>query len=127
MSRCVLMMTLKDDPAAIDAYRRYHLDVWPEVLSSLRGVGVKEMEIHLLGRHAVMIVEMADGRDYRAALSAHAASSGRVAEWEHLMRGLQEPADGACGDDRWAFMKPVFHMNEQEPASDPLPESARAS
>ena len=120
------MMTLKDDPAGIEAYRRHHLKVWPEVLSSLREVGVKEMEIHLLGRLAVMIVEMAEGRDFREALTAHASSGGRVAEWERLMRDLQEPADGACGDERWVFMKQVFHMNEQERAIDRLAESARA-
>jgi L-rhamnose mutarotase len=125
-TRRVLLMTLKDDPVAIDAYRRYHLDVWPEVLCSLRQAGVEHMEIHLLGRFAVMIVEMASGVDYRAALLKHASSNGRVAEWERLMRTLQEPAAGGNGE-RWAFMEPIFYMDEQEPAIVRLAEPPRAS
>jgi L-rhamnose mutarotase len=122
------MMTLKDDPAAIDAYRRYHRDVWPEVLTSLRQAGIQDMEIHLLGRCAVMIVEVVDALDYRSALAAHASSNGRVAEWERLMKSLQEPAKGACaGDERWAFMEPIFHMTEQEPSIVRVVEPARAS
>ena len=66
----VLMMNLKDDPAAIETYRRYHRDVWPEVLQSLRQVGVRHMDIHLLGRRVVMIVEMDDGLDYRVGLQS---------------------------------------------------------
>ena len=125
--RHVLMMHLKDDPAAIDAYRRYHLNVWPEVLHSLRQVGVKQMEIHLLERCGVMIVELAAGVDFRTALAAHAASNGRVAEWERLMTELQEPAAVGSGDERWVFMEPVFRMNEQEPTVARLAEPAPAS
>ena len=120
------MVNLKDDPEAIEAYRRYHRDVWPEVLSSLRQAGIQQMEIHLLGRCAVMVVEMTEGVDCRKALAAHASSNGRVAEWERLMRSLQEPA-AAGGDERWAFMEPIFQMNEQEPAIARLPKPARAS
>jgi L-rhamnose mutarotase len=125
--RRVLMMTLRNDPAAIDAYRRFHLDVWPEVLCSLRQAGIQHMEIHLLGRCAVMIVEMDDGTDYRTASAAHASSNGRVAEWERLMRDLQEPAAGTSGDERWVFMEPIFQMTEQEPAIVRVVQPARAS
>jgi L-rhamnose mutarotase len=127
MIRSVFMVNLKDDAAAIDAYRRFHREVWPEVLHSLRLVGVQRMDIHLLGRRAVMIVEMADGLDYRAAFKAHAASSQRVAEWEGLMKSLQEPPAEARAGDWWALMEPVFHMDEQEPAGARLVESARLS
>ena len=121
------MVNLRDDPAAIDAYRRYHLEVWPEVLRSLRQVGVQEMEIHLLGRRAVMIVDMADGLDYHEALAAHTASNSRVAEWERLMRDLQEPAESASGEERWVLMQAVFRMNEQEPAIARVAQPLRAS
>jgi L-rhamnose mutarotase len=114
--RYVFTLNLKDDPAAIEAYRRYHRDVWPEVLQSLRSVGVHEMDIHLLGRRLVMIVEMNDGLDYRVAFKAHASSSQRVIEWEHLMMTLQEPDAAARSGEWWALMEPIFHMDQQEPA-----------
>lgn len=125
--RHVFTVNLKDDPAAIDAYRRHHRDVWPEVLQSLTRHGVQRMDIHLLGRRVVMIVEMADGLDYRSAFKAHAASSERVAEWERLMRNLQEAPAEARADEWWAFMEPVFHLDRQEPAVARIAEPTRVS
>jgi len=125
--RHVFTVNLKDDPAAIDAYRRHHRDVWPEVLQSLTRQGVQRMDIHLLGRRVVMIVEMADGLDYRSAFKAHAASSERVAEWERLMKNLQEAPAEARADEWWAFMEPVFHLDRQEPAVVRIAEPTRVS
>ena len=49
ITRTVLAVDLKADPAAIESYRQHHRDVWPEVLSSLRRAGIRHMEIYLLG------------------------------------------------------------------------------
>ena len=116
MARYVFTLNLKDDAAAIEAYRRYHREVWPEVIESLRRAGVQHMDIYLLGRRAMMVVEMTDGLDYREAFKAHASSSPRVAAWEHLMKTLQEPTAEAPPGEWWASMEPVFHMDQEEPA-----------
>jgi L-rhamnose mutarotase len=113
MNRHVLTVDLKDDPQAIASYREHHRQVWPEVLDSLRRVGVERMDIHLLGRRLVMIVEMTDGLDFRRALSTHVVSSPRVAEWERLMKTLQQPVPGAPAGEWWAMMEPVFSLEEQ--------------
>jgi L-rhamnose mutarotase len=112
MNRHVLTVNLKDDPAAIAAYRRYHADVWPEVVESLQRVGVRELDIHLLGRRLVMIVELDDGLDFERVFATHRASNARVAEWEALMRSLQEPVEAAEPGEWWAIMEPLFHLNE---------------
>ena len=112
MNRHVLTVNLKDDPAAIDAYRRHHARVWPEVLDSLRRAGVREMDIHLLGRQLVMVVDLEDGLDVKRVFAAHRTSSTRVAEWEALMKTLQEPVDAAGAGEWWAAMEPVFHLND---------------
>ncbi len=116
MTRYVLTVNLKDDPVIIDNYRRYHERVWPEVLQSLRQVGVERMDIHLLGRQLVMCVELNDGLDFRHAFARHVASSPRVAEWEHLMKSLQEPSSLATDGEWWTIMEPVFRLEDQEPA-----------
>jgi L-rhamnose mutarotase len=108
----VLTINLKDDPEVIEAYRRYHREVWPEVQQSLTRVGVRRMDIHLLGRRLVMIVEMKNGTDYAAAFGRHAGSSPRVVEWERLMKSFQEPVPGAAKGEWWAVMEPVFHLDE---------------
>jgi L-rhamnose mutarotase len=116
MTRHVLLVHLRDDPAAIAAYREHHERVWPEVVASLRRAGVERMDIHVLGRTAVMIVEVADGLDIRRVFAAHQASSPRVAEWEQLMKSLQEPSPDAAPGEWWARMEPVFRLTAKEPA-----------
>jgi L-rhamnose mutarotase len=133
----VLTTNLKGDPAVVETYRRYHREVWPEVLASLRRVGVERMDIHLLGRRLVMVVEMRDGLDYRAAFRSHATSSPRVIEWEQLMKSLQEPPPEAKPGEWWAVMEPVFHLDRgtdapaprqtQEPGVAHIADQARTS
>ena len=112
MSRHVLTVNLKDEPGIVETYRRHHREVWPEVQASLRQHGVEQMDIYLLGRRLVMIVETRDGLSYRAAFASHASSSARVREWERLMKSLQEaPAEASAGE-WWAVMEPVFHLDQ---------------
>jgi len=111
MSRYVLTVDLRDDPAAIAAYREHHRRVWPEVVESLRAVGVTRMDIHLHGRRLVMILELADGLDPRRVFAAHGAANARVQEWERLMRSLQERASDAPPGEWWAVMEPVFRLS----------------
>ena len=108
MSRHVLAVDLKDDPAIVEAYLEHHRRVWPEVVRSLRAAGLQGMEIFVLGRRLVMILD-ADG-DYRDRLAQHAASHPRVAEWEALMKSMQEPSPGAGPGEWWARMQPVFRL-----------------
>jgi L-rhamnose mutarotase len=125
--RHVFTLNLKDDPAIVDAYRRHHSAVWPEVQASLRRVGVEQMDIYLLGHRLVMVVEMRDRRDYRDAFRAHASSSPRVAEWERLMKSLQEPAAEAGAGEWWAVMEPVFHLEQGELAIARVADRSRTS
>jgi len=111
MTRYVLTVNLRDDPAAIAEYREHHRRVWPEVVESLRHAGVSRMDIHLLGRRLVMVLELNDGLDFRLVFANHLASNPRVQEWERLMKSLQEPASDAPPGEWWAVMEPVFHLS----------------
>ena len=111
MTRAVLAVDLKNDPALIAAYVDYHQRVWPEVIASLRGVGIRQLDIYILGLRLVMIVET-DGRDLQQALAAHMAVGGRVAQWEALMKSMQQPPPGAKPGDWWTHMRPVFRLED---------------
>jgi L-rhamnose mutarotase len=111
MSRHVLTVDLRDDPAAIAAYRAYHQRVWPEVLDSLKRAGVRSMDIRLHGRRLVMILELRDGLDVRQVFAAHAASHPRVQEWERLMASLQERPSDVPPGEWWAVMEPIFQLS----------------
>jgi L-rhamnose mutarotase len=112
-TRAVLAVDLKDDPKVIEAYREHHRRVWPEVLDSLRRSGIRDMEIYLLGRRLVMVVET-DGLDVRRCFANHEASHPRVAEWEKLMKSLQEPPPGGAPGEWWTQMQPVFRLDVAE-------------
>jgi L-rhamnose mutarotase len=127
MTRYALTVNLKNDPAVIATYRRYHEHVWPEVLQSLRDAGLERMDIHLLGRQLVMFVELNDGLDWRGVFAAHLASSPRVAEWERLMTALQEPSPHARAGEWWALMEPVFRFDDRYPAAARLAERSTSS
>ena len=112
ITRSVLAVDLKDDPAVIERYKAHHRQVWPEVLASLRRVGVVSMDIYLLGRRLVMVVDT-EGRDYRHCFAVHATSNPRVIEWEALMRSLQQPPPGAPPGEWWTEMRPVFSLTAE--------------
>ena len=118
MIRSVLAVDLKEHPATIAAYQAHHRRVWPEVVESLRRAGIRQMEIYLLGCRLVMVVET-DGIDFRDALAAHVASHPRVAEWESLMKAMQDPPPGSSDGDWWTEMQPIFRLEaaEHPPAS----------
>jgi L-rhamnose mutarotase len=105
-----LTLCLRDDPAAIEQYRREHQQVWPGVLARLREVGIMEMKIFLLGRRLFMYVEAREGfdpaRDFPR-LSEDPASQ----RWEELMATLQERAPEAHEDEWWAAMEEVFDLD----------------
>jgi L-rhamnose mutarotase len=126
----VLAVDLKDDAGVVDAYQAHHRRVWPEVLRSLRRAGIADMQIYRLGRRLVMVVDMADGLDVKRAFAQHVASHPRVAEWEALMKSMQQPAPGSAAGEWWAVMQPVFDLTEEAGAetdanAEPRPGSAR--
>ena len=116
MTRYVLTLDLKDDPAAIAAYREYHRRVWPEVIDSLRHAGIVTMDIYLLERRAVMIL-LTDGRDPASCFAIHRAAGPRVSEWEALMQSLQQPPAGGQPGEWWAQMEPIFSLEAETDAS----------
>ena len=79
MQRFGLTLNLKDDPEVIEQYKAYHRDVWPEVLDSLREVGITRMDIYLLGNRLFMAIETVDDfdpdRDFSTLLGTASALS----------------------------------------------------
>jgi L-rhamnose mutarotase len=100
-------LLLRDDPAKIEEYIRYHAAVWPEVLAQIRAAGIERMQIFLLGRRLFMYIDTADDfepeRDFPKTMD-HPKSQ----EWNKLMGELQERAPEARPDQWWAPMERVF-------------------
>ena len=107
--RYCLALDLKDDPQLIAEYRRYHQQVWPEVLQSIRDSGVEQMEIYLLGSRMFMIMEVNDSFSFAAKARADSANT-KVQEWEKLMSKFQQPLPQATSGEKWMLMEKIFSL-----------------
>jgi L-rhamnose mutarotase len=113
MKRYVLTLDLKRDRAAVRAYDRHHRAVWPEVLRSLRRVGVRRMDIFRLEHRLVMFLETSDDFDLKGSFARHVASDPRCRDWEALMKTFQRAPPGAAKGALWTEMKLVFRFGAQ--------------
>lgn len=109
MSRHCFALDLKDDPALIKEYKRYHENVWPEVLDSIKGAGIEALDIYLNGNRLFMIMEVNDSFSF-AAKQQSDLENPKVLAWEQLMWKFQQQLPWAKGDDKWLLMDNVFSL-----------------
>lgn len=114
-------LDLKSDPSLIEAYRRHHVAVWPEVVTGLRAIGIREMRIWLVGTRLFMLFEAPDdfdpSRDFRIY-----DRSPRCRQWEEWMRTFQARIAEAGPQDWWAPMEEIFALSRcqgETPAATP--------
>jgi L-rhamnose mutarotase len=55
--RFCFALDLKNDPALIAEYKKYHEKIWPEITQSLKDSGIEDLQIYLLGTRMFMIME----------------------------------------------------------------------
>ncbi|MDE0506858.1 MAG: L-rhamnose mutarotase [Candidatus Poribacteria bacterium] len=110
MPRFGLTLNLKDDPDVIEQYKTYHRNVWPEVLDSLREVGITQMDIYLLGNRLFMAIDTVDDFDPVHDFPRHLEIHPRCREWDVLMRNFQERVPEAEPGEWWATMEQVFEL-----------------
>jgi L-rhamnose mutarotase len=105
-----MALNLKNDPQAIETYKSHHQEVWPEVESALKSVGITTMKIFLIGRKLFMYMETVDDfkpeRDFAAYLERH----DECKQWDELMQTFQEKIPEAGVDEWWTLMEPVYEL-----------------
>lgn len=113
MPRHCLALDLKDNPAGIAEYKRYHTKIWPEIKQSLFDAGVKDMEIYIVGTRMFMIMEVGDGFSFEKKAAMDDANP-KVQEWETIMHGFQQLLPGSTPEQPWwKLMDRVFSLAEQ--------------
>ena len=109
-TRFCLTLDLKDDPALIAEYRRYHQNVWPEIKQSIRAAGIEDMEIYLLGTRMFMIIEAEDSFSFARKAELDRGNR-KVQEWETLMWKFQQPLQEALPGEKWLPMHRIFKLS----------------
>ena len=109
--RFCLTLDLKDDPALIAEYKRYHDQIWPEITQSMRDLGVEDMEIYLLGTRMFMVMEVNETFSFAAKARSDAANP-KVREWEELMWKFQKPLPNAKPGEKWMRLERIFKLDQ---------------
>ncbi len=107
--RFCLTLDLKDDPKLIEEYKRYHEQVWPEIIESIKQSGILDMEIYLLGTRMFMIMEVTESFSFEAKGEADRKNA-KVQEWENLMWRFQKALPDAQPGEKWLRMERVFKL-----------------
>lgn len=110
-TRHCLALDLKDNPALIAEYKKYHQaeNVWPEITDSIKSSGIEQAEIFLVGNRLVMILEVSDNFSFEAKQAAD-LSNPKVVEWEALMGTFQQQLPWSTGDEKWLLMDKIFTL-----------------
>jgi len=106
-----LSTDLKDDPALIEEYEKYHAtgNTWPEITKSIKDSGITNMEIYRIGNRLFMIMEVDDSFDFDKKAKMD-TDNPKVQEWEELMWKFQQPLPWAKEGEKWMIMKKIFQL-----------------
>lgn len=110
----VLLLDLRDDAAAIAAYRDWHRPGGPPaaVIAAIRRSGITDMRIYLAGNRLVMLMTTDDRFDAAAKAAADRADPA-VMQWEALMDTLQQALPFAPAGVKWVPADPIFALDDQ--------------
>lgn len=104
-------INLRDDDAR-RRYVRYHKSVWPEVHDALDQIGVRSVQIFMLGLTLFMHMETEDEFSPYESFSRAMKLHPRVQQWDdimHLELLVRDPANR--GQTEWADMRKIYHYD----------------
>lgn len=111
MKRHCFALDLVDDDTLIKEYEVYHEKVWPEILESIKGSGIVQMEIYRLSNRLFMIMEVDESFSFEKKANADAANP-KVQEWEELMWKYQQAIPGGKPGEKWRMMEKIFDLEK---------------
>jgi L-rhamnose mutarotase len=109
--RFCLTLNLRNDPELIRQYEAHHKKVWPEIIRSIKGSGIENMEIYRLGTRMFMIMEVNNDFSFEKKAEAD-RNNDKVQEWEELMWQYQQPLEEAMQGEKWMLLNKIFDLNE---------------
>jgi L-rhamnose mutarotase len=110
MKTYYLALDLKEDPALIAEYVRWHTKVSPEIKQSIIDSGITCMEIYRTGNRLFMVIKAKDNFSFEQKANADRDNS-KVVEWEKLMSTYQKPLPWAKEGEKWLLMEQIFELN----------------
>ncbi len=110
MKRYCLALDLLNDVELINEYKKYHENVWPEIIASIKKAGIKELEIYLVSNRLFMILEANDSFTFENKAKLDTENP-KVQEWEALMWKYQQALPCVKKGGKWILMDQIFQLN----------------
>ena len=107
--RFCFALDLKDDPALIAEYLKYHENIWPEITQGLKDSGIEDLEIYLIGTRMFMIMEVNQSFSFETKAKADEHNP-KVQAWEQLMGRFQQALPEAKPGEKWLRMERIFKL-----------------
>ena len=106
VKRYAMAVRLKDDKR--DFYLKNHQNVWPEVLSELKKIKIKNYSIFLKDDFMFGYLEYEGDNFDQDMASMHKIPI--VKKWENLMISCFNPFPGNEENDSWVMMDEIFYL-----------------
>lgn len=100
---------IKVRPEVLEAYKRYHSSIWPEVAKTIRDCNIRNYSIYLKDGFLFAYFEYV-GKDFVADM-ARMGEDPKTQEWWAIMKPMQEPIAARSPGEWWADMEEVFHQD----------------
>ena len=100
---------IKIRPGKLEEYKKYHADVWPEILAMIRKCNIRNYSIYYKDGYLFSYFEYY-GNNFKADMEKMAADP-RTQEWWAIMKPMQEPVETRRHEEWWAEMEEVFHTD----------------
>ena len=113
LKKYCLALDLKDEKEKIDAYLKYHNNVWPEINKSLKDSGIVNAEIFYTGNRLFMILEVDKSFSFNKKAKLD-ANNPKVVEWETLMCEFQQSLPNSKPGMKWVLMDKIYDLNESK-------------
>ena len=111
MKKYCLTLDLKEDAALIAAYEDHHQKVWPEIIQSITGSGIIQLQIYRLGNRLVMLLDAKDTFSFEEKAKLDETNN-KVQEWENLMWQYQQALPLAKPGQKWVLMTKIFDLQK---------------
>jgi len=92
-----------------EAYIRYHKEVWPKVLLTIKSCNMANYSIFIKDNCLFAYFEYL-GSDFNADM-AKMASDSETQRWWDLVKPLMEPIESRSQGEFWASMEEIFHLD----------------
>ncbi|MEX0274578.1 MAG: L-rhamnose mutarotase [Flavobacteriaceae bacterium] len=106
--RIAMALKLKKDPFLLEEYKEIHAPnrIWPQVLDNMDAMGIKDMELYLMGYQAFLIMDVPPNFDLEKQ-GAIWSQLPQEADWQQYVSKFQEVNPHSNAVDKWKVVEQV--------------------